>query len=112
MILMNRKDRAAFFLPKQHFTHIFVLVFAGRKDRPKCYDTRGGSKTRRTSKAINANANTKRSRAWLSAPAPKATVTSALRAKRFEIELIRTKVNKRGGGIRVRANSVTKAIKD
>ena len=62
--------------------------------------------------AMNANANTKRSRAWLSALAPKATVTSALRAERFEIELIRTKVNERGRRIRVRANSVTKAIKD
>ena len=58
------------------------------------------------------NANTERSSAWLSASAPKAPVTSTLRTERFEIELVHTKVNERGGGIGVRANSVTKAIED
>ncbi len=63
-------------------------------------------------KAISTNANNKRSRAWLSASAPKAPVTSTLRTKIFEIELVHTKVNERGGGIGVRASSVTKAIED
>ena len=63
-------------------------------------------------KAINTNANTERSSAWLSASAPKAPVTSTLRTERFEIELVHTKVNERGGGIGVRASSVTKAIED
>ncbi len=40
----------------------------------------------------------------------KPPVVSALRTKRFEIELVHTKANERGGGIGVRASSVTKAI--
>ena len=48
----------------------------------------------------------------MSASAPKAPVTSTLRTEKIDIELAHTKANERGGGIGVRANSVTKAIED